>query len=373
MVHLEVHSVVQAVAGHLGCPRYLPSYVSRMKDLIQNWSGESVVVAHDQATGTWMFIAIHSTKLGMAVGGVRMRVYETPEEGLLDAMRLAEGMTYKWAAADMSFGGGKSVLAIPGPLDPANRVALMRRFGRLVESLRGTYAAGEDLGTTPDDMAILAEETRWVKGATSDRAVDPGPYTALGVFSGIKAALNHVHGSSGLAGRRVVIQGVGDVGEPLARRLLAGGAEVIVSDLDEAASWRVSTELEVETVVPHLVYARRCDVFAPCAVGGTLNRETIPQLQCRIVAGAANNQLAEPADADRLHERGVLYAPDYIINAGGAIALPSLDSGVLTDQQVEERIRGIAGRLSGIFVEAEANGESPYYAAERMVRRILRK
>jgi leucine dehydrogenase len=287
-------------------------------------------------------------------------------------MRLAEGMTCKWAAAGMSFGGGKSVLAISGPLDPRNRTALMRRFGRLVQSLRGAYAAGEDLGTTPDDMAIVAEETEWVKGVQAGgRAVDPGPYTALGVFSGICAALNQVLGSRDPAGRRVMIQGVGDVGEPLARRLLAAGAEVIVSDLDEAASWRVSTELEVETVVPHLVYARRCDVFAPCAVGAVLNRETIPQLQCRIVAGAANNQLAEPEDADLLHERGILYAPDYVINAGGAIALPSLDSGLMTEEQVEERVRGIERTLGEIFEEAERNGESPLEAAQRLVQRRL--
>jgi leucine dehydrogenase len=342
-----------------------------MKELIRNWSGESVVVSYDQPTGTWMFIAIHSTKLGMAIGGCRMRVYETPEDGLLDAMRLAEGMTYKWAAAGMAFGGGKSVLAVPGPLDPPNRAGLMRRFGRLVDSLRGTYAAGEDLGTTPDDMAVLAEVTQWVRGMRNDRAVDPGPYTALGVYSGMRAALQHVFGSPDMSGRRVVIQGVGDVGEPLARRLLAEGAEVIVSDLDEAVSWRVSTELEVETVVPHLVYARRCDVFAPCAVGATINSDTIPQLQCRIVAGAANNQLAEPDDADRLHDRGILYAPDYVINAGGAIALPAIDSGSMTDQQVENRVREIEGRLTEILVEAGGNGESPLYAAQRMVQRIL--
>lgn len=342
-----------------------------MQQLIQQWPGEFVVAAYDKPTGTWMFIAIHSTRLGMAVGGCRMRVYEKPEEGLMDAMRLAEGMTYKWAAAGLSFGGGKSVLAIPGPLDPANRVGLMRRLGRMVESLRGTYAAGEDLGTTPDDMAVMAEETRWVRGMRGGRAIDPGPYTALGVYSGIRAAVQHVFGNPDLTGRSVVIQGVGDVGEPLARRLLAGGAEVIVSDLDEAVSWRVSTELEVETVLPHLVYARRCDVFAPCAVGATLNEDTIPQLQCRIVAGAANNQLARAQDADRLHERGILYVPDYVINAGGAIALPALDSGEMTEAEVEERVQGIGVRLRGILAEARTRGESPLYAAQRMVERVL--
>jgi leucine dehydrogenase len=365
----------------LAVPRLDEQYVARslsdsiflaMKELIKKWHGESVVISFHQPTGTWIFIAIHSTVLGRAVGGCRMREYESPEDGLLDAMRLAEGMTYKWAAAGMEFGGGKSVLAVTGHLDLPNRAGVLRRLGRLIDSLCGAYSTGEDLGTTPEDMAIVAEQTQWVHGIhPGARAVDPGPYTALGVFVGIRAAVRHVLGSGDLTGRTVVIQGVGDVGEPLARLLLAAGAEVIVCDLDEGLARRVSSELDVEAVVPHLVYARMCDVFAPCAVGATLNSETIPQLQCRIVAGAANNQLAEPRDADRLLGRGILYAPDYVINAGGAIALPSLDSGIVTKEQVEERIQGIEPRLLEIFAEASLNGESPHYAAQRMVERML--
>lgn len=302
-----------------------------------------------------------------------MRVYETPEEGLLDAMRLAEGMTYKWAAIGFELGGGKSVLAIPGPMDASVRIGLLRRFGRLVESLHGAYAAGQDLGTTPEDMAIIAEETQWVKGArgVGQRAIDPGPYTALGVFVGVQAAARHVFGSDDLAGRTVLVQGVGDVGEPLARRLRKEGAEILVCDLDEALARRVAAELEGEAVEPHLVYARSCDVYAPCAVGATLNRETIPQLHCRIVAGSANNQLAEAADAERLHERGILYVPDYIINAGGAIALPWLDSGQHGEQQIRERICRIERTLAGIFAESSERDESPVHAAARMAQRVL--
>ena len=344
-----------------------------MKQLIEKWSGESVVVSYDQPTGTWMFIAIHSTTLGRATGGCRMRVYETPEEGLLDAMRLSEGMTYKWAAIGYELGGGKSVLAIPGPMDPPVREGLLRRFGRLVESLSGTYAAGEDLGTTPEDMAIVAEKTQWVHGArgSATRAVDPGPYTARGVFVGIKTAVRFVFGADNIKGRTVLLQGVGDVGEPLARMLRDAGAEIMICDLDEALARRVATEFDGEAVEPHLAYALTCDVFAPCAVGGTLNRETIPQLHCRIVAGAANNQLRQPEDAGLLHERGILYAPDYVINAGGAIALPALDSGNVTEEEVRNRINRIETTLDEIFREASENDESPVLSAKKLVERVL--
>jgi leucine dehydrogenase len=304
-----------------------------------------------------------------------MRVYETPEDGLIDAMRLAEGMTYKWAAIGYELGGGKSVLAIPGPMDPPVKEGLLRRFGRLIESLNGSYAAGEDLGTTPEDMALMAEETRWVHGSRSEakRAVDPGPYTARGVFVGIKAAVRFVFSTDDLSGRTVLLQGVGDVGEPLARMLREAGAEIMVCDLDEALARRVAAELDGEAVEPHLAYARTCDVFAPCAVGATLNRETIPQLHCRIVAGAANNQLERVEDATLLHERGILYVPDYVINAGGAIALPALDSGNVTEEEVRNRIGRIEDTLGEIFSEASENDESPVLAAKKLVERVLQK
>ena len=344
-----------------------------MKDIIKNWSGESVVVSFDQPTGTWMFIAIHSSVLGRPTGGCRMRVYETAEDGLIDAMRLAEGMTHKWAAIGYELGGGKSVLAIPGPMDPPVKEGLLRRFGRLIESLNGTYAAGEDLGTTPEDMALMAEETRWVHGSRSEakRAVDPGPYTARGVFVGIKTAVRFVFSTDDLSGRTVLLQGVGDVGEPLARMLRDAGAEIMVCDLDEALARRVAAELDGEAVEPHLAYARTCDVFAPCAVGATLNRETIPQLHCRIVAGAANNQLQRLEDAALLHERGILYVPDYVLNAGGAIALPALDSGNVTEEEVRNRIGRIEDTLGEIFSEASENDESPVLAAKKLVERVL--
>ena len=344
-----------------------------MKDLISNWPGETVVVSYDQPTGTWMFVAIHSTVLGTAMGGCRMRVYETPDDGLLDAMQLAEAVTYKWAGIGYRHGGGKAVLAIPGDMDPPVRVDLLRRFGRLIESLHGAFSVGEGFGITPEDISIVAEETQWVHGAgrSGDRAIDPGPYAALGVFSGIQVAARHVFGDDDLTGRTILVQGVGDVGEPLARRLKAAGAEILVCDLDDALARRVASELEGEAVEPHLAYVRKSDVYAPCAIGGTLNAETIPQLNCRIVAGAANNQLREASDADLLHERGILYAPDHIANAGGAMAVLLLDAGDLTEEQVRDSVMRIGDSLDQLFTEAEQCDESPVHAAQRLVRRRL--
>jgi len=344
-----------------------------MNELIQSWPGESVVVSYDQPTGAWMFIAIHSTVLGSAMGGCRLRVYESPEEGLQDAMQLAESMTNKWAGIGYKHGGGKVVLAIPGEMDPPVRTGLFRRLGRLLESLHGAFTAIQGFGTTPEDMAVMSDETHWVSGARSagERAIDPGPYTALGVFSGIQAAVRHVLGVDDLAGLTVLVQGVGDVGEPLARRLQAAGAEILVCDLDDALARRVASELEGEAVEPHLAYVRNSDVYAPCAIGWTLNTETIPQLNCKIVVGAAHNQLDKPSNADLLHERGILYAPDFVANAGSAMALPLLDAGDLSEEQVRESVQRIGGTLDQLFAEAEDRNESPVYSATRMVRRRM--
>jgi leucine dehydrogenase len=342
-----------------------------MHKLIQRWNGQSVVVSYDNPSHTWIFIAIHDTTLGPAMGGCRMRVYHTPDEALLDAMRLAEGMTHKWAVIGFDFGGGKSVLAVPRELHGEEREGLLRRFGYLLESLRGAYWTGEDLGTTPEDMAIVGSVSQYVHGTKADgsRPVDPGPFTALGVLVGMRAAVLHAFGN-GLAGRSVLIQGAGDVGAPLARMLKEEGARLLISDLDDELAARVASEVEGEVVAPEQAYRAECDVFAPCAVGAVLNRETIPVLACRVVAGSANNQLATEPDADRLQGRGILYAPDYVVNAGGAIALPMLGQGHPADR-VRERVRRIEGTLDEIFAEAQGRKESPVHAAARRVQRIL--
>ncbi|NIM51247.1 MAG: hypothetical protein GTN62_15005 [Gemmatimonadales bacterium] len=345
-----------------------------MQSLIAQWHGEAVVTAYDEPTGTWIFIAIHDTTLGPAMGGCRMNVYSSPEEGLRDAMRLAEGMTYKWATIGFELGGGKSVLAVPRPLQGRDREGLLERFGRLVALLRGAYACGPDLGTTPQDMVVIARETQFVHGGARDgRTLDPGPYTALGTFTGIRAALGHLFGEPDVAGRTVLVQGIGDVGVPLSRMLTDAGAHVLLTDTVAGRAEEVARDLGGEVIAPELAYSTVCDVYAPCAVGATLNQETIPTLQCRIVAGCANNQLAQDQDAERLHARGILYAPDYVINAGGATALPLLDRGDHTEEQIRERIRGFEVVLGEIFSEAAERDESPLRAAARRVERVLAK
>lgn len=342
-----------------------------MRTLIERWSGESVLTSYDQPTGTWIFIAIHDTTLGPAMGGCRMKPYDSPDEALQDAMRLAEGMTHKWAVIGFDYGGGKSVLAIPRDLNGEDRTGLLRRFGRLLESLRGSYWTGEDLGTTPEDMAVVGSVSRYVHGTQTggERALDPGPFTALGVFVGMRAAVRHVMGE-GLAGCSVLIQGAGDVGAPLGLLLHEAGARVHVSDVNAERARSLGHAVEGEVIAPERAYETACDIFAPCAVGAILNRQTIPTLDCRIVAGSANNQLADNADAERLRERGILYAPDYVINAGGAIALPMFGQGH-DAEAVRQRICKIEGTLEEIFTEAKERGESPLQASHRRVQRIL--
>lgn len=343
-----------------------------MQALIEHWDGEAVIARFDRATRTWVFIAIHDTTLGPAMGGCRVWQYPAPADGLRDAMRLAEGMTHKWAAIGFDLGGGKSVLAVSQSLDGEARRGLLRRFGRLVASLHGAYQCGPDLGTTPDDMAVIGEETEHVHGydRPSGQLIDPGPFTALGVFVGMRAALDRKLGSGTVVGRTVLVQGIGDVGVPLARHLAEAGATLVLSDIEHDRAARLAGELGARTVPADQVPGTPCDVFAPCAVGGILSATTIPQLECHVVAGSANNQLAEPEDADRLYRCGILYAPDYVINAGGATALPLLGRGHAVEE-ILDRIRTFERTLTEIFSEAAANDESPYHAAQRRVDRVL--
>ena len=337
-----------------------------MRELIEAWDGEAVVSRYDRDSGTWFLIAIHDSRLGMPVGGCRMRLYETPEDGLLDAMRLAESMTYKWASNDVPFGGGKAVLAPGEPLNGERREGVLRRFGGLLRSLNGSFATGVDLGTTPADMEVLAQETRHVLGVLpSGEAIDPGPYTALGVFAGIGVVLAHLFGNEDARGRTVLIQGLGDVGLPLARMLHDAGAELLLCDLDGARAEAIANELSARVVAAEDVSRTACDVFAPCAIGAVLNADTVPELQCRGVAGSANNQLGSEADADALHARGILYAPDYLVNAGGAISFGLIYRGIDDPAVIRARVLGISESLDEVLREAERRRESPERAARR--------
>ncbi|MDA0310903.1 MAG: hypothetical protein O2992_02155 [Gemmatimonadetes bacterium] len=344
-------------------------------DLIAAWDGAGVVVHFDQPTGSWIFIAIHDATLGPATGGTRMKVYSRPEEGLRDALRLASGMTAKWASVDLPFGGGKAVLATPGPLEGRERQGLLRRYGALLNTLDGAFGTGEDFGTTPDDMLEIASVSGHVVQVhgSADGPSDPGPFTALGVFAGMRAALEQVHGQSSLDGRTVLIQGVGDVGAPLARLVSNAGGSVLLCDIDSDLAFALSVEFGGSVVKPENVYRTPCDVFAPCALGAILNGSTIPLLQCRVVAGSANNQLETDQDAERLHERGILYAPDYVINSGGALAFGLIQLGAHDVEVLETRVKGIGGMLAEIFADALVHDVSPVHSARRRVERVLAK
>lgn len=346
-----------------------------LQALMERWDGLSVVCRYDHPTQTWVFICMHDNTLGPCTGGTRMKVYPKPGEGLLDGMRLAEGMTNKWAAIDVAAGGGKAVLAVERPLEGEERRGLLLRYGKLIQSLGGGFRTGEDMGTSTEDMQVIAEAADYVHGFHPEDGskIDPSPFTARAVFAGIRSAVAQVLKGEGLRGRTVLIQGVGSVGANLGLFLKEAGAELLVSDIDEPRCQRVADQLEAKLVPNSEVYAAPCDVYAPCAVGATLNPETVPQLQCRIVAGSANNQLAAPGDATRLMERGIVYVPDYIINAGGALAFSLLDQGIGDTEVLLEKMDVIGESVTEILQEAASKNESPVVAAQRRVDRTLAK
>ena len=280
---------------------------------------ERVVFGHDPETGLRAIIAIHNTALGPAVGGCRMWPYENEDAALEDALRLARGMTYKSALAGLPFGGGKS--GIIGDSRTEKTPALMRAMGRLVDDLGGRYLVAEDVGTTVADMDVIAGETKYVTG-TSKSGGNPSPYTARGVFQGIRAAVEYkLRRNDGFDGIDVAIQGLGSVGYDLARRLHEAGASLHVADINGETRDRAADEFGATTVDTHDIHAVDVDVFAPCALGGAINDQTIGDIRAKIVAGSANNQLAERRHGAELAARGILYAPDYVTNAGGIIEL----------------------------------------------------
>jgi leucine dehydrogenase len=273
----------------------------------------------DKATQLYAIVAIHDSRLGPALGGCRFIEYDTHEAALVDALRLARGMTYKAALAGLSHGGGKSVII--RPRQHFDRVALFRAFGRFIEDLHGHYVTAEDSGTGLEDMEIIRTMTKHVTGIDPSHggSGDPSPFTALGVRRGIEACVKFKLGRSDLQGVHIAVQGVGHVGYHLCKELHAAGAKLTVADVDKLKSERAQREFGAAIVEIADIPKIECDVFAPCALGAGLNDASIPQLRARVVAGAANNQLAEPRHGDDLHARGILYAPDYAINAGGLV------------------------------------------------------
>jgi leucine dehydrogenase len=343
--------------------------------LFESWNGEALATQRDQATGAWIFIAIHSTRLGPAVGGTRMKPYLGPTAALQDALRLSEGMTYKFAVPNLPFGGGKAVIAVPPNIDPVDRSGLLRRYGEMVGRLGGRFRTGPDFGTTPSDMDIISETAGsnvFCRTAAAGGAGDPGPFTALGVLSGMEAACEHVFGDPTLAGRRILVQGLGDVGSALIDLLAVADADVIFSEIDPDLVTLNRDKRGLEFIAPEDVLDAECDILAPCALGGVLNAETISRLRCRIVAGSANNQLAAPSDADRFEAAGILYAPDYVINVGGAMAIPGIESMGWTEQHARDQVCSyVRTTLLAIFDKAERSGSSTAAAAAVMAEQHL--
>jgi len=313
-------------------------------------------------------IAIHSTKLGPAVGGTRFWKYENDEAAIKDLLRLARGMTYKNALAGVPFGGGKSIiLRTDGTSD---REAIFRAHGRFVETFGGRYITAEDVGTSPADMEFVRLETRHVAGLLG-RSGDPSPFTARGVFRAMQAAASHRWGCDSLEGKTVTLQGCGNVGYHLAVHLHRAGARLLVSDVDAAKVDRLVKEFGAIAVRSDEIFASNADVFAPCALGGIINDETIPQLKIEIIAGAANNQLLEPRHGDELMRSGILYAPDYAANVGGVINGCRELLGWEASESAA-KIDEIYDTVLDIFRSAEAEGIPTYKAADRLAERRLK-
>lgn len=285
--------------------------------LMQDFRYGDLHVHTDEATGLRAVVAVHSTRLGPAIGGCRALRYLSTEAAIVDVLRLARGMSYKAAISGLRHGGGKAVIALPES-DEFDRSALFRAFGRVVDSLGGRYVTCEDSGTSPRDMDVIATQTRHVLG-TSSGTGDPSPYTAFGVRRGIEAAVKVAMGRDTLSGLHVAVQGVGHVGASLVEDLVKHGAKVTIADVNRRGVEDLVARLGVSAVSPEDIVSVGCDVFAPCALGAVINDDTINTLQARIIAGAANNVLKDPAHGEELHRRGILYAPDYAINAGGLI------------------------------------------------------
>ena len=331
------------------------------EDLLRGWDGEEAVIRYDADSGAWMFVCVHSTALGPGGGGTRLRVYETPADGLADAMKLSGAMTRKFAAADIPRGGAKAVLAVPELPQGDARRKLLLRYGDLVASLGGTYRTAGDMNISPADLDVVAERCPWVYGTTG-KGGNSARGTAIGTHHAIRATVEHVSGSPDLAGKRILVQGAGSVGADLVRLLQADGAHVLVSDVDESRAAATGA-----TVVPAAdVIGTECDVYSPCAVGGTLNADTIPRLRCRAVAGCANNQLAEPEDGDRLHAARILYAPDYVVNAGGVIQLVGLEDLGWDEAELQQGLAKIGDTLRTLFRNASEQGITPAAAAEQL-------
>ena len=332
---------------------------------------EQVVFVADAPSGLRAVIAVHSTKLGPSLGGIRFWRYASEDDAVRDALRLSEAMTLKAAAAGLDQGGGKAVVLVDDP-DAHRSVELLRALGRAIHELGGRYLAAEDVGATTRDMDIIAEVTPWVTGVdpAAGGSGDPSPVTAVGIAAAMRAALREVDGEARLAGRRVAVQGVGHVGAHLAGILTEAGASVVVADTNTPRARDVAAKTGADVLAPDEILEVECDVLSPCALGGVLDDLTVPRLRCRAVCGAANNQLSDDAIDGLLAARGVLYAPDFVANAGGIINIAEEFTGYSRDRALA-RVARIEPTMARVFDRARASGVPPGAAAVAMARERL--
>lgn len=335
-------------------------------DLVDFDDHEQVVFCSDKDSGLKAIIAVHSTKLGAAVGGCRMWDYASDEEALIDVLRLSRGMTYKNAMAGLTMGGGKSVII--GDAKSIKSEALFKAFGRALNGLSGRYVSAEDVNITTGDIAIANTETPYVTG-TEGKSGNPAPFTALGTFLGLKAAVKHRLKREDLTGLKVAVQGLGSVGFYLCEHLHKAGAKLIVTDINEQAMQKAAEQFDAQVVGLNEIYDQDVDVYAPCALGATINDATIDRIKATVVAGCANNQLAEPRHDQALVERGILYAPDYVINAGGIINVSFEENYDL--EKATAKVKEIYDTLLDVFTKAEQEQKPTGQVADEMAREII--
>ncbi len=339
---------------------------------MEKYDYEQLIMCQDKESGLKAIIAIHDTTLGPALGGCRMWTYASEEQAIEDALRLARGMTYKNAAAGLNLGGGKTVI-IGDPFKDKNE-EMFRALGRFIQGLNGRYITAEDVGTTVSDMDIIHEETNFVTGISPafGSSGNPSPITAYGVYLGMKAAAKEAFGEESLKGKKIAVQGLGNVAYTLCEYLHKDGAQLIVTDINEKAVDRVVENFGATAVAPDEIYKQEADIFAPCALGAIINDETIPQLKAKVIAGSANNQLQESRHGQILHEKGILYAPDYVINAGGVINVADELYGYNHDRAMK-RVETIYDSLTKIFAISKEEDIPTYAAANRLAeQRIAR-
>ncbi len=334
-------------------------------DLMETHDYENIFFCQEKTLGLKAIIVIHDTTLGPAAGGIRMWPYESEAEALKDVLRLARGMTYKCAAAGASYGGGKCVVIGDPKRDKTE--ARLRTLGRFINRLNGLFITGVDVGTTPEDMLVIRQETPFV--VTVPEAWggpgDSSQATAYGVVQGIRASLKEIYGSPDLQGRTIALQGIGAVGKHALNYLVEAGALVSVADIDQERARLVAAEYNLHIVSPEEIHSLRADVYCPCALGNVLNDQTIPELRCKIVCGSANNQLGEEHHGDLLQQRGILYAPDYIVNTGGLLAgLDSLNPGGYNRQRAMEQVSRLYDAMENIIAISKAQNIPTNRAAD---------